>query len=113
MFHCKNCSNIPCTVKLIRQPERHGLIKARLTGASAAQGDVIVFLDAHCECHKRWLEPMLARIAEDPTRVQTPVIENIDKDSFSMGLTKAKAIAKGVFDWVTSSCSITSDYNTI
>ena len=56
---------------------------------------------------------MLARIAEDPTRVQTPVIENIDKDSFSMGLTKAKAIAKGVFDWVSSSWSITSDYNTI
>ena len=71
-----------------------------MTGAKAAKGDVIVFLDAHCECHKRWLEPMLARIAEDPTRVQTPVIENIDKDSFSMGLTKTKAISKGVFNWV-------------
>ena len=87
-------------VRIIRQPERHGLIKARLTGAAAATGDVIVFLDAHCECHVRWLEPMLQRIAEDPTRVQTPVIENIDKDTFRMTITKPINIQKGIFDWV-------------
>ena len=71
-----------------------------MSGAAAASGDVIVFLDAHCECHVRWLEPMLQRIAENPTRVQTPVIENIDKDTFKMYLTKTINIQKGIFDWV-------------
>ena len=41
--------------------------KARLTGAEAAIGDVLTFLDAHCECAQGWIEPMLERIAEDPT----------------------------------------------
>ena len=45
---------------------------------------------------------MLQRIAEDPTRVQTPVIENIDKDTFRMTITKPINIQKGIFDWVRS-----------
>lgn len=36
-------------VRVVRQPERKGLITARLLGASVAQGDVLTFLDAHCE----------------------------------------------------------------
>jgi hypothetical protein len=29
---------------------RVGLVEARVVGARAAEGDVIVILDAHCEC---------------------------------------------------------------
>lgn len=36
-------------VRVVRQPERKGLITARLLGASVAQGEVLTFLDAHCE----------------------------------------------------------------
>lgn len=36
-------------VRVLRQPERKGLITARLLGASVAQGEVLTFLDAHCE----------------------------------------------------------------
>lgn len=36
-------------VRVVRQPERKGLITARLLGASVAQGDVLTFLDSHCE----------------------------------------------------------------
>ena len=32
------------------------------------------------------------RIAADPTRVQTPIIEAIDHDSFAMGVTKTKGM---------------------
>ena len=42
---------------------------------------------------------MLERIAEDPTRVQTPVIEAIDAGSFAMAQTRTQAICKGVFGW--------------
>jgi polypeptide N-acetylgalactosaminyltransferase len=62
-------------VKIIRQPTRLGLIQARLAGAAAAKGDTLTFLDAHCECFPGWAEPLLERVAEDPTRVMTPVIE--------------------------------------
>lgn len=36
-------------VRVVRQRERKGLITARLLGASVATGDVLTFLDAHCE----------------------------------------------------------------
>lgn len=35
-------------VRVLRQPERKGLITARLLGASHARGEVLTFLDAHC-----------------------------------------------------------------
>lgn len=52
-------------VKLYRNSERLGLIMTRSNGARYATGDVIVFLDAHCECQPNWLPPLLTRIAYD------------------------------------------------
>ena len=58
-------STLSVPVKVLRTGKRSGLIRARLIGAEASKGQVITFLDAHCECTKGWLEPLLARIAED------------------------------------------------
>ena len=41
-------------VRIVRVKERSGLIRARITGSEHATGDVIVFLDAHCEATKGW-----------------------------------------------------------
>ncbi|KAM7536448.1 hypothetical protein Aperf_G00000083261 [Anoplocephala perfoliata] len=66
-------------VRIVRLPQRSGLIRARLEGAKAALGDVLIFLDAHCEATFRWIEPLLYRIQQKPDAVICPAIANIDR----------------------------------
>ncbi|PKK18638.1 polypeptide N-acetylgalactosaminyltransferase 6 [Columba livia] len=88
-------------VRVVRQRERKGLITARLLGASVATGDVLTFLDAHCECFHGWLEPLLSRIAEEPTAVVSPDIATIDLNTFefSRPVQNGKQHSRGNFDW--------------
>ncbi|KAI5096006.1 polypeptide N-acetylgalactosaminyltransferase 6, partial [Silurus meridionalis] len=88
-------------VKVVRQAERKGLITARLLGASHAQGEILTFLDAHCECFHGWLEPLLARIVEEPTAVVSPEITTIDLNNFKFmkPVASARAHNRGNFDW--------------
>ncbi|XP_004274358.1 polypeptide N-acetylgalactosaminyltransferase 6 isoform X1 [Orcinus orca] len=97
-------------VKVVRQEERKGLITARLLGASVAQAEVLTFLDAHCECFHGWLEPLLARIAEDETAVVSPNIVTIDLNTFefSKPVQRGRVQSRGNFDW-----SLTFGWETI
>jgi len=41
-------------VRVVRKSERQGLIRAKLVGAKEARGEVVVFLDSHCEANEGW-----------------------------------------------------------
>ncbi|CAO2580712.1 Polypeptide N-acetylgalactosaminyltransferase 12 [Lemmus lemmus] len=85
-------------VRLIRASKREGLVRARLLGASVAKGEVLTFLDCHCECHEGWLEPLLRRIHEKESAVVCPVIDVIDWNTFEyLGNSGEPQI--GGFDW--------------
>ncbi|XP_028991694.1 polypeptide N-acetylgalactosaminyltransferase 3 [Betta splendens] len=88
-------------VRVVRQRERKGLITARLLGASVATGDTLTFLDAHCECFNGWLEPLLARIAENYTAVVSPDISSIDLNTFEFMKPSpyGQNHNRGNFDW--------------
>ncbi|XP_053215351.1 polypeptide N-acetylgalactosaminyltransferase 4 [Podarcis raffonei] len=85
-------------VRLIRTNKREGLVRARLIGATFATGDVLTFLDCHCECVPGWLEPLLERIAENMSTVVCPVIDTIDWNTFEFYMQSAEPMIGG-FDW--------------
>ena len=45
-------------------------------------GEVVAFVDCHCECTKGWLEPLLVSIMEDNSTLAAPVTDDIDANTF-------------------------------
>merc|ERR1719232_1602165 len=89
----------PSKVKLMRLPKREGLIRARLAGARAATGEVILYLDSHCECNQGWLEPLLARIHENPMAFVVPIIDVIDDKTLEYYHGNGNYFQIGGFTW--------------
>lgn len=86
-------------VKIIHLPERLGLIKARLQGARVAQGDVLLFLDSHCEATDLWLEPLVQRIKENNRVFICPVIDIINDKTLEYNAVDPYFFQLGGFDW--------------
>lgn len=53
-------------VKMLHTEKNEGLIRAKIFGAQRATGQILVFMDSHCEVNERWLEPLLDRIVGNP-----------------------------------------------
>ena len=83
-------------LKLVQTSKREGLIRGRMMGAKHATGDVLVFLDSHCEVNKEWLPPLLERVKENPTTVVCPVIDIISSDTFEY---QTSPLVRGGFNW--------------
>lgn len=87
-------------VRLIRNKKREGLIRTRSRGAQEATGEVIVFLDAHCEVNVNWLPPLLAPIYRDYRIMTVPVIDGIDHKSFEYRPVYQHGMNyRGIFEW--------------
>ncbi|CAF1022393.1 unnamed protein product [Brachionus calyciflorus] len=95
---------LPVPVKIIRNPTRIGLMKARLKGADAATGDTMTFLDAHIECTNGWLPPLLFEIKKNRKSVPNPIIDVISDQHFGYLAGSEKTYggfdSKFVFHWV-------------
>uniref|UniRef100_A0A3P8VC06 Polypeptide N-acetylgalactosaminyltransferase n=1 Tax=Cynoglossus semilaevis TaxID=244447 RepID=A0A3P8VC06_CYNSE len=85
-------------VRLIQTNKREGLVRARLIGATYATGDVLTFLDCHCECVPGWIEPLLERIGENAKAIVCPVIDTIDWNTFEFYMQTDEPMIGG-FDW--------------
>ena len=116
----EHVSSLVVPVKILRAQKRGGLIRARLMGAEEATGtlicvqianiinykwncfslvlgDVLTFLDAHCETTDGWLEPLLYRIQQNPTSAVCPIIDIISDESFA--LLRSFELHHGAISW--------------
>ncbi|KRF98280.1 uncharacterized protein Dwil_GK23729, isoform B [Drosophila willistoni] len=90
-------AKLPVRTFVLRTEKRSGLIRARLLGAEHVTGEVITFLDAHCECTEGWLEPLLARIVQNRRTVVCPIIDVISDETFEY--ITASDSTWGGFNW--------------
>lgn len=87
-------------VRLIRNAQREGLIRTRTLGAEKARGEVILFLDAHCEVGHDWLPPLISPIYQNNTVMTVPVIDGVDRDTFEYRpVYTGKTHFRGIFEW--------------
>lgn len=84
-------------VKIVRLNKRQGFIRAKVIASQHARGDILTFLDPHCECTEGWLEPLLDRIARNQSIITLPVSDFIDKNSFEYKYNFPVLLE--VFDW--------------
>nr|XP_009861683.2 polypeptide N-acetylgalactosaminyltransferase 11-like [Ciona intestinalis] len=81
----------------LRSKSQLGLIRARMFGARYATGDVLIFLDSHCEVNNGWIEPLLNEIdRSNRTSVVSPIVDTINPDTFEY---EASQLMRGGFNW--------------
>uniref|UniRef100_A0A8C6U134 Polypeptide N-acetylgalactosaminyltransferase n=1 Tax=Neogobius melanostomus TaxID=47308 RepID=A0A8C6U134_9GOBI len=90
-------------VKIFRNEKREGLIQARSIGAKkATKGQVLIYLDAHCEVSVNWYAPLVAPISKDRTVCTVPLIDYIDGNEYTMEPQQGgdeDGLARGAWDW--------------
>jgi polypeptide N-acetylgalactosaminyltransferase len=96
-------------IRLVRRKIHNGIVGARNRGAEEARHEIIVFLDSHAEVTPGWLEPLVARIHEDRTRVVIPDLRPIDLNRLTIPGGSSWPPYKGSFNWRLSFIIIGAD----
>nr|XP_058927060.1 N-acetylgalactosaminyltransferase 7 isoform X3 [Kogia breviceps] len=90
-------------VKVFRNERREGLIQARSIGAQKAKlGQVLIYLDAHCEVAVNWYAPLVAPISKDRATCTVPIIDVINGNTYEIvpqGGGDEDGYARGAWDW--------------
>lgn len=84
-------------IRILVMPIRSGLMWARLAGARAARGDVLVFMDCHTEANANWLPPLIEPIALNYRTCVCPYVDVINANNYAYS--GMKDGTRGVFDW--------------
>jgi len=98
-FHDQLTSLHP-KVKVHRNEERQGLIKAKVTGAALIKSEVIIFMEPHCIVMHQWAEALLERLAVSKSNknlLVMPLIDIIPEENFAEYRVANHHI--GGFDW--------------
>ncbi|KAJ4944747.1 hypothetical protein JOQ06_013287 [Pogonophryne albipinna] len=68
----------------------------------ATKGQVLIYLDAHCEVGVNWYAPLVAPISKDRTVCTVPLIDYIDGNEYTMEPQQGgdeDGLARGAWDW--------------
>nr|CAD7440047.1 unnamed protein product [Timema bartmani] len=84
-------------IKVLHTARRLGTVRARLLASRRAIAPILIFLNTPCECTEGWVEPLLDRVARDPSRVAVPVTDTIDDTTLEY--VASKDVPVGRFGW--------------
>ena len=84
-------------IRIIRNEERQGLIRAKSIGATASKGSLLVFLDAHIRAYPGWLTPMITMTSDNYKRIVVPTIPVLNETTWEQ--VKDYVGVKLIFDW--------------
>ncbi|KAF4662075.1 hypothetical protein FOL47_006405 [Perkinsus chesapeaki] len=90
-------NNFQQQVRLIRHEQSQGLIRARMAGANAAVGDMVMFLDCHVKPSPGWERPMFKHTNENYKRLVVPLIPRLNGDTWEVQGDEPGV--KMMFDW--------------
>jgi len=88
--------NMPL-IRVVRNDERQGLIRAKTIGAQEANGDILIYLDAHIRAYPGWMEPLVSLVEENDRRIAVPLIPVLNGSTWEQ-ISNYVGI-KMLFDW--------------
>lgn len=97
--HHADLTAIHPKVRVHRNEQRQGLIRAKVIGAALVKSPVIVFMEPHCIVNKEWLEPLLEQLlqAREHNLLVMPTLDIIPENNFNDYKVANHHI--GGFDW--------------
>jgi len=97
--HHQQLRDLHPKIRVHRNEERQGLIRAKVIGAGLIKSPVLMFMEPHCVVGRHWIEPLLEQLALSTKHdtVVMPMIDIIPEANFNEYQVANHHI--GGFDW--------------